>query len=76
VNGPVSLTAPNTFRSALRVESNGEAPFSCRADLCRSAVTDASSGRRSLQINGSADTVRVSTGNGPISVQSSDRRVF
>jgi DUF4097 and DUF4098 domain-containing protein YvlB len=70
-NGPVSLMAPNTFRSALRVDSNGSAPFSCKAEICRNAITDARSERRSLQINGSADTVRISTGNGPVSVQSS-----
>jgi len=69
VNGPVSLTMPNTFRSGLRVESNGQAPFSCKADMCRNAVTDARSERRTLQINGGADTVRVSTGNGPVSVK-------
>jgi len=69
VNGPVSLTTPNTFRSGLRVESSGQAPFSCKADLCRNAVADARSDRRSLQMNGGADTVRVSTGNGPVSVK-------
>jgi DUF4097 and DUF4098 domain-containing protein YvlB len=76
MNGPVSLTAPSTFRSGLRVESNGEAPFSCQADMCRNAITDARSERRTLQMNGSADTVRVSTGNGPVSVKSSDSKVF
>jgi hypothetical protein len=76
VNGPVSLTAPGGFRSALRVESDGHAPFSCLADMCRNAVTDAASERRTLQINGSADTVRVSTGNGPVSVKSSEGKVF
>lgn len=71
VNGPVSLTAPNTFRSAMRVESSGGSPFSCKAEICRNAVTDASTDRRSLQINGSADTVHVSTSNGPVSVHNS-----
>jgi hypothetical protein len=73
-NGPVSLTAPNTFRSGMRVEGNQEAPFSCKAEICRNVVTDASSERRTLQINGGADTVRVSTGNGPISVNNPGAR--
>jgi DUF4097 and DUF4098 domain-containing protein YvlB len=70
MNGPLSLIAPTTFRSGLRVESSGEAPFSCKADMCRNAVTDATGERRVLQLNGGADTVRVSTGNGPVSVSS------
>lgn len=74
VNGPVSLTAPNTFRSAMRVESSGASPFSCLAEICRNAVTDARRDRRSLQINGSADTVHVSTSNGPVSVQDSSAK--
>jgi len=64
-NGPVSLTAPSTFRSGLRVESNGQAPFSCQADMCRNAITDARSERRTLQMNGGSDTVRVSRGTDP-----------
>jgi DUF4097 and DUF4098 domain-containing protein YvlB len=68
MNGPVHLVAPDTFRSSVRLETNGEAPFTCRAEMCRSALTDARSERHTLQMNGSADTVRVSTGNGPVSV--------
>jgi hypothetical protein len=76
MNGPVSLTAPPNFHSGLRLEGNQEAPFSCQAEMCRNAVTDATSERRSLQLNGGADTVRVSTGNGPISVKSSTGKVI
>jgi hypothetical protein len=68
MNGPVHLVAPDTFRSSVRLETNGEAPFTCKAEMCRSALTEARSERRTLQMNGSADTVRVTTGNGPVSV--------
>jgi hypothetical protein len=68
MNGPVHLVAPDTFRSSVRLETNGEAPFTCKAEMCRSALTDARSERHTLQMNGSADTVRVTTGNGPVSV--------
>jgi hypothetical protein len=74
MNGPVHLTAPDTFRSGVRLETNGEAPFTCKAEMCRSALTDARSERRTLQMNGSADTVRVSTGNGPLSVSGPSTR--
>jgi hypothetical protein len=76
MNGPVSLSAPSTFRSGLRVEGSGEAPFSCQAEMCRNVVTDAQSERRTMQFNGGADTVRVSTGNGPISVKSTAGKVL
>lgn len=68
MNGPVHLVAPDTFRSSVRLETNGEAPFTCNAEMCRSALTDARSERHTLQMNGSADTVHVTTGNGPVSV--------
>jgi hypothetical protein len=68
MNGPVHLVAPDTFRSSVKLETNGEAPFTCKAEMCRSALTDARSDRRTLQMNGSAETVHVSTGNGPVSV--------
>jgi hypothetical protein len=74
MNGPVSLTAPDTFRSGVRLETSGQAPFTCKAEMCRSAVTDARSERRTLQMNGGADTVRVSTGNGPVSVSGAPAR--
>ncbi len=70
MNGPVNLTAPDTFRSSVRLETNGQAPLNCKAEMCRSALTDARSEKHTLQMNGSADTVRVSTGNGPVSVNS------
>jgi hypothetical protein len=68
MNGPVHLVAPDSFRSSVKLETNGEAPFTCKAEMCRSALTDARSERHTLQMNGSADTVHVSTGNGPVSV--------
>jgi hypothetical protein len=74
VNGPVSIDIPETFRSGVRVETAGHSPFSCRIDACRTAFTDANT----LQFNGSQDTIRVSTRNGPVSVGGgrSNRRVI
>jgi hypothetical protein len=64
VNGPVSINIPDTFRSGVRVETAGHSPFSCRLDACRNAFTDSNT----LQINGSQDTIHISTRNGPVSV--------
>jgi hypothetical protein len=67
-NGPVSLTMPSTFHSGVRVETDAHSPVSCRADACRSAFTDSTSNQRILQLNGTSESIRVSTSNGPVSV--------
>ncbi len=69
VNGPVSLEVPEAFHSGIRVESDGHAPISCRLEACRAARTNAASRTHVLQLNGSQEVVRLSTGNGPVSVQ-------
>ncbi len=74
VNGPVSISMSETFRSGVRLETSGHAPLSCSIDACRAAWTDASSDQRVLQLNGSQDTVRVSTTNGPVSVHGPRRK--
>lgn len=74
MNGPVQMTAPDTFRSGVRVETNGQSPFTCKAAMCRSALTDARSEKHTLQMNGSADTVRLTAGNGPVSVSGPSTR--
>jgi hypothetical protein len=68
INGPLAVSLPNTFRSGVRLETSGHAPISCRAEACRHAWIDAGRGQRTLQLNGSGDTVRLSTENGPVSV--------
>jgi len=73
LNGPVSLTMPDTFRSGIRVETDGNSPMSCGAAACRNAWRDNASHQRTLQLNGSQDTIRVSTGNGPVAVKGSSK---
>jgi hypothetical protein len=69
VNGPVSITIPENYRSGVRLQTAGHAPLSCNLPGCRNAATDLRHfGSRTIQLNGSADTVRVSTSNGPVSV--------
>jgi len=72
-NGPVSLNVPDAFRSGVRVETSGHSPVSCKAGACQNAWTDASSNQRVIQMNGSQDTIRVSTSNGPVSVNGSKK---
>lgn len=74
LNGPMSLVLPAAFHSGVRVEASGYAPMSCRHDACVSAFRNENGGKQTLQMNGSTETVRVSTGSGPISV-GSDKKV-
>jgi len=67
-NGPVSLKISDTFRSGVRVETSGHSPLSCRAAACANAMTDLRSTERVIQMNGSGDSIRISTHNGPISI--------
>ncbi len=76
VNGPVSLTIPENYRSGVRLTA-GHGPMSCNIPACRNAVTDLrNSDQRTFQLNGSADTVRVQTNNGPVSITGPRRRAI
>jgi DUF4097 and DUF4098 domain-containing protein YvlB len=78
VNGPVSLSIPENYRSGVKLQTAGHAPLSCKLDSCRNVVQDMRDGsaNRTLQLNGSGDTVRVSTTNGPVSVGGPKRRAI
>jgi len=67
-NGPLSLEVPDTFRTGIRVDTSGHAPFACGVGACKNAMTDATSDGRTLRLNGNSETIRVSTQNGPVSV--------
>ncbi len=67
-NGPLSLEVPESFRTGIRVDTSGHAPLACSLGACRNAMTDAASNQRTLRLNGSSETIRVSTQNGPVSV--------
>jgi hypothetical protein len=68
VNGPLRAVAPDTFRSGVRVETSGYSPLSCSLDACRNARSETTGNLRILEINGSSPAVRLSTGNGPVSL--------
>jgi hypothetical protein len=74
INGPLAVTLPDNFRSGMRLETSGHSPLSCSAAPCRTAYSDLRRENRTLQMNGTSDTVRLSTENGPVSIQSSDKR--
>ncbi len=74
-NGPMSLVLPTDFRSGVRVEASQHSPMSCRHQACSTAVKELGGAKQTLQMNGSSDVIRVTTGNGPISVNG-DKKIL
>ena len=76
-NGPLSLNIGEKFRSGVRLQTSGHAPMSCHLAACASALVDSSdSSMKTIQLNGSGDTVRVTTNNGPVSINGPRRRMI
>ena len=68
-NGPLSLSLPPDYQSAVRVEASRHSPVECRAVQCKQAVRTWD--RPSvIEFGGSSPVVRMSTVNGPVSVNS------
>jgi hypothetical protein len=76
MNGPVSLSIPENYRSGVRLQTSGHSPMNCNIAACGNVISDMRSESRTYQLNGSADTVRVQTTNGPVSVNGPRRRVI
>jgi DUF4097 and DUF4098 domain-containing protein YvlB len=70
VNGPLAVHMTENFHSGLRLETSGHSPVSCQAAQCRNAWTDSSLGKRTLQMNGANESIRLSTNNGPVALAS------
>jgi DUF4097 and DUF4098 domain-containing protein YvlB len=69
-NGPLAVHMPDTFRSGIRLETNGRSPLSCQAVPCHNAWNDIRSGKQTLQMNGAGESIRLFTNNGPVAVAS------
>ena len=67
-NGPVSVTIPKRYQSGVSLEMSAWAPLSCQAGC---EVEQGVSGEpRRLQFGGSKPVIRISSGNGPVSIDS------
>lgn len=74
-NGPLSLSIPEGYASAVRVESSGRSPFQCRARACDGARKNWTDDSRTVEFGDSGSpVVRLSTVNGPVSIQSERSR--
>ena len=68
VNGPMSVSLPTAFQSGMRVETPGSSPFACHHEACTHALTNWSGDQKVMQMNGSSETLKISTQNGPLSI--------
>ncbi len=73
-NGPVSVSVEQGYTSGVVVESNGNSPFRCKAEACGQAQRTWDDEVRRVEIGSKPVVVRLSTENGPVSVQSSRDR--
>ncbi len=70
-NGPLSLRIPDGYRTATIVESTGHSPVQCRGGACDSARRTSNDDSRRITFGeGTAAVVRLSTVNGPVSIDS------
>ena len=67
-NGPLRVELPARFDSGVRVESAGYSPWHCGA-LCSKGRKDWSDEGRSIEFGSGRTVVRLSTVNGPVSIE-------
>jgi hypothetical protein len=69
-NGPLTVRVPSDYQSGVEISSSNHAPWSCRAEACRSGNGNRDWGdrTRSLRIGADPVVVRLSTVNGPVTV--------
>jgi hypothetical protein len=68
INGPLTLSVPAGFHSSFLVESNGHSPMSCHARVCDDARKTWDDEHRRIEYGSGTPVIRLSTENGPISV--------
>ncbi len=71
-NGPLSLELAPGANSGVRVESAGRSPFRCRADACKDARRNWDDDHKRIDFGEGEPLVRLSTVNGPVSIDSRD----
>jgi len=62
------LHVPSGFQSAFVVESSERAPMSCHASICSETRRTWDDEHRRIEFGSGAPVIRLSTENGPISV--------
>ena len=72
-NGPLSVRVAENYTSGVEISSSGSSPWTCRLSACGTTDIDNRWGRgsRTLKLGQDPVVVRVSTRNGPVSVERS-----
>jgi hypothetical protein len=70
-NGPMTLTVPSGYQSSFMVESTNHSPMSCRASICDNARKTWDDEHRRIEYGNAPAMIRLSTVNGPVSVEES-----
>ena len=68
-NGPLTVQVPDAFQSGVEISSSEHSPWSCRIAACRSGNRDWDDRSRTIRIGSDPVVVRVSTVNGPVTIQ-------
>jgi hypothetical protein len=74
-NGPLTLRVPSGYQSSFVVESTNYAPVSCKASVCDNARKTWDDEHRRIEFGNSPAMIRLSTVNGPVSVQESREKL-
>jgi len=69
-NGPLALKIPNNYTSGVLVQTRGYSPFHCSG--CEGAHKDFDENSKSVQFGTGPTVVRLSTVNGPVSINEND----
>ncbi len=69
-NGPLALKMPNNYTSGVLVQTRGYSPFHCSG--CETAHKDFDDNNKSVQFGTGPTLVRLSTVNGPVSINEND----
>jgi hypothetical protein len=67
INGPLSLEIAPGYKGGVRIESSGNAPWSC-GELCSQGDRSWDGQGRQLEIGPQPARIRLSTVNGPVSI--------
>ena len=67
-NGPLTVTVPEGFQSGVEISSSSNSPWNCRIAACRGSSPDGERGERTLRFGADPVKVRISTVNGPVTI--------
>jgi len=72
-NGPLHVRIPSDYRTGVEISSSRHSSWNCRVEACRGA-SGYSEGDRSLRIGPDPINVRMSTVNGPVTIENAATR--